>query len=141
MPDLPPEPLTGNLRHSVGVDLVSVSDVARSLATFGNRYMNRLYTADEIRYCLAGAGPAVVAERFAARFAAKEATFKALRWGNRPTDWRSVEVRRTPEGWCTLELHDDARRVAEAAGLHEFDVSMSHDGDRATAVVTAWPRT
>ena len=103
--------------------------------------MDRLYTPDEIQYCLNGAGPAVVAERFAVRFAAKEAAFKALRWGNRPTDWRGVEVRRSDDGWCTLNLHGEVRRVADCAGLSEFDLSMSHDGDHAAAVVAAWQRT
>src|SRR5687768_5865211 len=87
------------VRHAVGIDLVHVTEVARSVATFGTRYLHRLYTPDELAYCLDGGSPAVVAERLAARFAAKEATFKALRWGNRPTDWRAVEVRRSIQGW------------------------------------------
>jgi holo-[acyl-carrier protein] synthase len=125
-------------RHAVGIDLVTVAEVARSVATFGGRYVNRLYTADEIRYCFGGAAPGVVAERLAARFAAKEATFKLLRWGNRPTNWRAVEVRRSSGGWCTLQLHDEVRRIAECAGYSEFNVSLTHDGGLAAAVVTAW---
>jgi holo-[acyl-carrier protein] synthase len=124
-------------RRAVGIDLVCIADVAHSVTTFGNRYLNRLYTTDEIRYCLDSGGPAVAAGRLAARFAAKEAVFKALRWGNRPTDWRSVEIRRSRYGWCTVRLHGEARRVADRAGLTGFDVSMAHEGEYATAVVTA----
>src|SRR6185437_782701 len=89
---------------ALGVDLVSVREVAESLARFGDRYTERLFTRDEIAYCLRD--PQLAAERFAARFAAKEATMKVLRVvATDAVAWISIEVRRMPEGWCEIVLH------------------------------------
>jgi holo-[acyl-carrier protein] synthase len=120
----------------VGTDLCSVSDVASAVERFGPRYLDRVYTPDELAYCLAA--PTVAAERLAARFAAKEATIKVLRprGGSRP-DWRSIEVRRHEEGWCELALHDGASELADDARIASLAVSLSHEGDAASAVVVA----
>jgi holo-[acyl-carrier protein] synthase len=116
-------------RIRVGVDLVRVSRIAESLQLFGERFMRRLFTADEIAY--ATAVPALTPERLAARFAAKEAARKAL-CAPDGIGWRQIEVRRTPSGACDLVLHDAAAR---AAGTGMTAVSLSHEGDYATAVV------
>ena len=123
---------------AVGVDLVSVREVGASVGRFGARYVDRLFTPAEIAYCATGADDACIAERYAARFAAKEAAFKALRHGDGATDWRSVEVVRADDGWCDLVLHGEALAAANAAGFTGFAVSMSHEGEYAMAVVTAW---
>jgi holo-[acyl-carrier protein] synthase len=123
---------------TVGVDLVSVSEVRESVARFGDKYVDRIFTAAEIEYCTAGSSERGVAERFAARFAAKEAAFKALRYGDRATDWRSVEVVRAPDGWCDLQLHGGAGQAARERGIRGLALSMSHEGEYAIAVVTAW---
>lgn len=115
----------------VGIDLVQVSRIAESLAQFGDRFLRRVFTDSEIAY--ATATPAQTAQRLAARFAAKEAAKKAL---TIPDDvgigWCDIEVVRTPSGACKLRLHGDAARLAGAA---ELTLSMSHEGDFATAVV------
>jgi holo-[acyl-carrier protein] synthase len=118
----------------VGIDLVRVSDAQRALDCFGDRYLRRLFTPAEVADCFAERPHA--AERLAARFAAKEAAIKVLR----PADWldfRSIEVRRAPEGWTELALHARAAELARTAGLGQFALSMSHDGEYATAVVVA----
>lgn len=118
----------------VGVDLVRVSEIERSLDRFGRRFLTRVFTEAEIAECLAG--PARSAERLASRFAAKEAAMKALRspeW----LDWHSIEVRRQPGGWSDLVLTGRARACADTSGLGGFVLSMSHEGDYATAVVVA----
>jgi holo-[acyl-carrier protein] synthase len=122
-------------RLSVGVDLVRVSDVARSLDQFGERYVQRLYTSAEAAYC--GRGTPAAASRFAARFAAKEATLKALRSVDGTMDWRNIEVRRDATGWCDVVLHGSAAELAERNGVTELSLSMSHEADYATAVVIA----
>jgi holo-[acyl-carrier protein] synthase len=119
---------------SVGIDLVRVGDVRSSIERFGDRYVARLFTEDEIAYCRAA--PELAAERFAARFAAKEAVIKALRVEERP-DLRAIEVRRAPAGWCDVTLHGEAKELSEAAGIIAWSVSMSHHGEYATAVVVA----
>lgn len=122
--------------YSVGLDLVSIPDVAATLARFGDRYVTRTFTADEAAYCLAAAAP-VVAERLAARFAAKEAALKALQPDHPWADWRTIEVRRQPSGRCELVLHGAAKRLASRREISRLILSMSHEGDCAAAIVVA----
>ena len=119
----------------VGVDVVRVSEVLESIERFGDRYTTRVFTAREIAYCRTTTA-SVSAERFAARFAAKEAAFKALRaTASDGISWRSIEVTRSPEGWCEIELHGAAAEVARREGIAELALSMSHERDYATASV------
>lgn len=120
-------------RLRVGIDLVQVSRVAESLERFGARFLRRVFTGAEIAY--ATAAPALTAERLAARFAAKEAAIKALRLATRGVDLRHIEVERASSGECELVLHGAAREAARALGASELAVSLSHEGDYATAVV------
>ncbi len=122
----------------VGVDLVRVSEVSRSVARFGDRYVKRLFTDDEITYCRAH--PAAAAQRFAARYAAKEAAIKVLRPDDVRPELRSIEVRREPSGACDLVLHGTAKQMADARGISSLAVSLSHEEDMATAVVVAQVR-
>ena len=118
-----------------GTDLVQVSRIAESLETFGDRFLRRVYTDAEIAY--ATSVPSQAPQRLAARFAAKEATFKALGLVDHPMNWRDIEVLRSPSGHCAVALHNGAGVAASVAGVHEIAVSMSHEGDYATAVVMA----
>ena len=118
----------------VGVDLVEVNEVLASIERFGDRYVRRLFTDDEIAYCRAR--PEVEGMRFAARFAAKEATIKVFRAEERP-DFRTIEVRRSKGGWCDLVLHGAAKDMADAAGIDGLSLSMSHEPGHAMAVVVA----
>lgn len=117
----------------IGTDLVSVSLVAESLDKFGSRYSQRVFTAGEIEYC--ERSPSERARRFAARFAAKEATLKVLRPRGHWLDWRDIEVIRTPGGWCGMQLHGPARLMARRQGILDLSVSLSHEQDYALAVV------
>jgi holo-[acyl-carrier protein] synthase len=128
----PPPMACGRTR--VGVDIVQISRIADSVAQFGDRFMQRLFTPSELAY--ATAVPALVAERLAARFAAKEAALKAFGLCEAGIDWRELEVRRRDDGACRLVLHGKA---AEHAGAqdNEAALSLSHDGDYAVAVVAA----
>jgi holo-[acyl-carrier protein] synthase len=117
----------------VGIDLVQVSRMAESVERFGDRFLRRVFTAGEIAY--ATSAPAVALERLAARFAAKEATMKALGLVEDPCDWRHIEVRRSASGSCDLALHGHVREAAARLGAEAFALSMSHEGDYATAVV------
>ena len=119
----------------VGIDLCSVQDVAESVAQFGDRYLRRIYTDHELEYC--GSDPQRSAERLAARFAAKEATVKVLRPPDARPDWRSIEVRRDPGGWCEIALTGSAARLAREAEISSLAVSLSHDSGLANAVVVA----
>ena len=122
-------------RIRVGTDLCSVEAVAESVATFGDRYLQRVYTEGELAYC--GTDPARSAERLAARFAAKEAVVKVLRPVDARPDWRSIEVVRDPGGWCEISLTAAAATMAREADISSLSVSMSHEGGMANAVVVA----
>jgi len=119
----------------VGLDLVQISQIASSVERFGRRFLDRIFTPRELRYCLAD--PGTSAMRLAARFAAKEATRKVLRVDSEGVGWRSIEVRRSPAGWCELALHGDAGALARRKGFVAFSVSLTHEADCAGAVVVA----
>jgi holo-[acyl-carrier protein] synthase len=119
----------------VGADVAAVHQVADSVAHFGDRYLRRVYTEHEIASC--AGSPSVAAAGLAARFAAKEATIKVLRPTGHQPDWRSIEVRKNPEGWCTMSLSGHAATLAHEAGIDEMEVSLTHDEDVAAAVVVA----
>jgi holo-[acyl-carrier protein] synthase len=121
---------------SVGVDVVSIAEVSAALDRFGDRYVRRAFTADEAAYCRRSAG-STTAERFAVRFAAKEAAVKALQPRRRWTDWSAVEVQRDKSGRCALVLRREAAALAGRRGIAQLELSMSHDGDHAVAVVVA----
>jgi holo-[acyl-carrier protein] synthase len=76
-------------------------------------------------------------ERLAARFAAKEATLKVLRPHEQGIPWNSIEVRRDPGGWVELALSGPAASLATDAGVTDLSLSISHEGQFATAVVVA----
>ena len=118
---------------SVGIDLVQLSRISESLATFGDRFLRRVFTEGEIAY--ATSAPEHTPARLAARFAAKEATVKALDLVERGVGWREIEVTRGPSGAPRLVLHGAARAAAVEAGDPTLSLSLSHEGDYATAVV------
>jgi holo-[acyl-carrier protein] synthase len=119
----------------VGIDLVQISDVVGAIEQFGPRYLERVFTDSEIRYCSQFEERA--AEHYASRFAAKEATFKVLRLSDDSLVFRSVEVRREQSGHCEIVLHGEARELAERVGIASLALSMSHEAAFATAVVVA----
>jgi holo-[acyl-carrier protein] synthase len=120
---------------AVGVDLVAVDEVQDALSRFGDRYLRRVFTDHEVA-CATGEGE-VRARHLAARFAAKEATMKALGPSDFLPAWRSIEVRQEDGGRCTLRLSGHAAELAGRARLSDFAVSMSHEGNLAAAVVFA----
>lgn len=117
----------------VGFDLVQISRIADSIWCFGDGFKNRLFTADELAYADQGEG--LAPQRLAARFAAKEAAIKALRWSNAGIGWKDIEVRKLPDGDCELALHGRAAELAKGMGMTSMSLSLSHDGDYAGAVV------
>jgi holo-[acyl-carrier protein] synthase len=126
---------------SVGIDLVDVRDVARSVERFGARYLARVYTPDEVAYAMACGDPAIVARRLGARFAAKEAAVKALQASERGICLRSIEVVRRGDGAVALALFGAAFAAAREAGDASLALSISHEGRLAIAVVIArWNR-
>ena len=119
----------------VGVDVVQISAIGASVAQFGDRFMQRLFSDAEVAYAMQA--PALTAQRLAARFAAKEAAIKAFGWSEAGVGWRDIEVRRASSGACSLVLHHHAAALVERSGCTQIALSLSHDGDYATAMVAA----
>jgi holo-[acyl-carrier protein] synthase len=120
----------------IGVDLVSVADIASALDRFGERYVRRTFTDREALYCRAGSG-LTMAERFAARFAAKEAVVKSLNPSSPWLDWRAIEIARETSGRCHVVLHGSAAALAARRRIGGFALSISHDATHAIAMVVA----
>ena len=106
----------------------------RSIDNFGAQYLDRIFTRGEQAQCAESFDPT---PHFAARFAAKEATIKALAADDPIPPWTSMEVQRQPSGGCTLRLTGRAARIALEKGIDGMLVSLSHEGDMAIAVVVA----
>lgn len=120
------------MAHRVGIDLASAERVKEALAAHGDRYLERVYTPTEQGDC---AGDPL---RLAARFAAKEAAIKVLRPGpETAVPLRDIEVLRHADGHTELRLVGLAAAQAAEQGIVGLEVSMSHEGDLATAVVIA----
>ena len=117
-----------------GVDLVEIGRVARSIERYGRRFLERVYTAQEIAYCERKRRNA--AESYAARFAAKEAGAKALGTGmGFGVGWRDIEVGREPAGRPLLVFHGRAAELAQAMGVVRASLSITHTETQAMAMV------
>jgi len=113
----------------IGIDTIEIARVQRTLADFGDRFLQRVYTEREReRY-----GSRI--SELAARFAAKEATSKALGTGIRGIRWREMEVLSNRRGKPVLILHGSAADRAALLGLVFFDVSLTHSRTDAMAFV------
>jgi len=116
-----------------GIDIAEVPRIRHSIERFGERFLLRIFTAGEIRYCDAKANRA---ERYAARFAAKEAAMKALGTGwNYGVRWRDCEVVRMPGGRPTMSFHGKAAEFAARLGVKRAALSLSHTAEQAIAQV------
>lgn len=115
----------------VGIDIIEIERIERVLARFGDRFLNRIFTPMEReRY---GRRPA----ELAARFAAKEATMKALGTGIRGVRWRDIETLPNRRGKPILQLHGTAKARAELLGLDNWTISLTHSRTEAMATVIA----
>ncbi len=119
---------------AVGVDLVEISRIEAVVERYGNRFLNRIYTEGELAYA-AGRLSAL-----AARWAAKEATAKALGTGIGQVTFREIEVVCDAQGKPELWLHGNAARLAARLNLGQFALSLSHTADNALAFVVAQGR-
>jgi holo-[acyl-carrier protein] synthase len=117
----------------VGMDLVLISRIQETVDKLGDRFMRRIFTEQEAAY--ARSTPVLLAERLAARFAAKEAALKALRMADKGIAWQDMEVLRHSDGRCDLQLHGKAAAHASQMGVTQMSLSLSHDGAYAAAIV------
>jgi holo-[acyl-carrier protein] synthase len=117
-----------------GIDLAEVARVRAALtAGYGDRFRRRVFTASEIAYAESKANRY---ERYAARFAAKEAAMKAIGTGWRGgIRWTDFEVANLPSGRPTLRLHGKAAELAARLGVATVSLSITHTEALAQAFV------
>src|SRR5215813_15273230 len=116
-----------------GIDIAEVPRIAEAIARHGERFLRRVFTAGEQRYCDSKANRI---ERYAARFASKEAAMKALGTGwNYGVRWRDCEVVRKPGGRPTMHFHGKAGEFAAKLGVKNIALSISHTEEQAIAQV------
>lgn len=116
-----------------GIDIAEVPRIAESIERFGERFIRRVFTEGEIQYCDSKANRI---ERYAARFAAKEAAMKALGTGwNHGVRWRDVEVFREPGRRPTIRFHGKAAEFAGRLKAKNVSLSLSHTAEQAIASV------
>ena len=116
-----------------GVDLAEVDRIRASFDRFGERFRNRVFTELEIAYVERKANKF---ERYAGRFAAKEAGMKAIGTGwKRGVRWQDFEVSNLPSGRPTLRLHGEAARIAEKMGVKSISLSITHTAELGMAHV------
>jgi holo-[acyl-carrier protein] synthase len=119
----------------LGTDLIEIERIERSVARFGERFLERVFTPGEIAYCHAKKSSA---ESFAARFAAKEAGAKALGTGiSRGVSWKEFEVKRKPGQRPELHLSGRAAEIARELGVNRMSLSLTHSREMSMAVVVA----
>jgi holo-[acyl-carrier protein] synthase len=117
------------MEMAVGIDVIVISRVAKVLQRHPDRFLRRVFTPEEVAFCRGRV------HELAARFAAKEAVMKALGTGARGLAWREIEVLPNRRGKPLVYLHGDAKRRGETIGLRGIDISLTHEGDLAIAVV------
>ena len=122
--------------YGIGIDTIEVDRIARSIAVYGDQFLNRIFSPEEIRYC---SGRPHAAEHFAARFAAKEAYAKALGTGvRRGFVWKDVSVTKLRTGQPVLLLTGEmpARAEQRIGCRPRLYLSLTHTRTLAEAIVT-----
>jgi holo-[acyl-carrier protein] synthase len=120
----------------IGIDTIEVARIQRAIETYGDQFLRRIYSEEEIRYC--SRKPRLY-EHYAARFAAKEAYAKALGTGvRRAFIWRKVVIQNEWSGQPFITLRDEmAERASKIiGGDYKIHLSITHTRDIAEAIVT-----
>ena len=117
----------------IGIDVAEVDRIREAIERHGDRFISRIYTAAEIAYVERKANRF---ERYAARFAAKEAGMKAIGTGWKGgVRWQDFEVSNLPSGRPTLQFHGEAARVAGKLGVRNIALSITHTAAQGVAIV------
>ncbi len=118
----------------IGTDLIEINRIEEAVAKTGDRFLQRVYTPEERKYCLSKRDPYPC---LAARFAAKEAVLKALGTGLTGSRWTDVEIVVSDGGKPEVTLRGGAARTATREGIKRILVSISHGHSHAVAFATA----
>ncbi len=113
---------------SIGVDIVSIGRISNNL---DDRFINRVYTKDEIKYCKTKNNNT---HHFAGRLAGKEAVSKALKitW-EEGINWKDIEILSGENSTPRVVLHGEAKKVANERKIRNIQISISHEKEYAVA--------
>ena len=119
---------------SCGNDIVMISRIKDSIEQIGETFLKRIYTDEEINYC--ESRRMCKFQSYAARFAAKEATYKAISPStSEDIEWKNIEVKRHNNGKPYIEFSGRLKEIVVEKNIDLVDLSLSHDGDYAIATV------
>lgn len=117
----------------IGIDVAEVDRVREAIERHGRRFIDRIFCTSEIAYVESKANRY---ERYAARFAAKEAGMKAIGTGwKRGVRWQDFEVTNLPSGRPTLQLHGVAAKIADSLDVRNIALSITHTAREGSAIV------
>jgi holo-[acyl-carrier protein] synthase len=117
----------------IGIDLAEVERIRKAIERYGQRFTGRIYTTAETAYVERKANRY---ERYAARFAAKEAGMKAIGTGwKRGVRWQDFEVKNLLSGRPALQFHGVAAQIADSLGVRNVALSLTHTAEQGMAIV------
>ncbi|HAR62459.1 MAG: holo-[acyl-carrier-protein] synthase [Candidatus Margulisiibacteriota bacterium] len=117
----------------IGIDIVEVSRIKKIIDAYGDKFLKKVFSAGEIKYSTVS--PEMQYQRFAVRFAAKEAVVKALGTGFRTITWKDIEIVKNDMDKPLVKLSEKASTFCEQQGIKNIHVSLSHTRNYAVANV------
>ena len=117
--------------NCIGVDIIEIERIESAIRQWGDHFLNRIYTEDELNICQG------LISSLASRFAAKEAVMKALGTGTIGVSWREIEIVSDINGKPLLNLYGRAKDKAKELNLDEFCVSLSDTKQYAVAIAVS----
>ncbi len=119
--------------YGIGADIVRISRIKRAIERWGDRFLNKVFTEQEIRFCNSRPRPV---NAFALRFAAKEAFSKAIGLGmKRGIRWKDIEVFHYPSGKPAIRLYGRSLEICEKEQIKGIHITLSDEGDYGIAFV------
>lgn len=120
----------------IGIDIIEIDRIKSSVEKYGDHFLNKIYTATELEYCMSKGNRY---QHLAARFAAKEAVFKALSTGwSKDVGWQDIEIYNEPNGMPLVKLKGDLNSFLSNG--KQLKISMSHSRDYVTCVAIIYKK-
>ena len=121
----------------IGIDIIEIDRVRESVEKFGDKFLNKIYTKSELEYCL---NKSSKYQHLAARFAAKEAVYKALTTGwHEKATWQDIEISNEPNGMPIVKLNGKLKSFLSKD--NSLRISMSHSRDYVACVAIIYKNT
>lgn len=120
----------------IGIDIIEIDRIKKSVDTFGDSFLNKIYTKNELDYCLAKHNKY---QHLAARFAAKEAIYKALTTGwEKDATWKSMEITNESNGLPVVKFFGNLKKFI--SDDKDIKISLSHSDNYVTAVAIIYKK-